>query len=102
MTIVSVGIDLAKNDFAVHGGYATGNPCWFAPACHAPSYWNSSQHCRRVLSACGIVMTCWLGLFSAARGQHQVVPAVDQKSVLLMSRAWCRTRITITPFSSTK
>ena len=51
MTIVIVGIDLAKNVFAVQGGYATDKPCWFATACHAAGCWNSSQCCCRVSSA---------------------------------------------------
>ena len=32
MTIVTVGIDLAKNVFAVHGGYATGKPVLVRPS----------------------------------------------------------------------
>ena len=32
MTIVTVGIDLAKNVFAVHGGYATGTPVLVRPS----------------------------------------------------------------------
>ena len=31
MTIVTVGIDLAKNVFTVHGGYATGKPVLVPP-----------------------------------------------------------------------
>ena len=32
MSIVTVGIDLAKNVFAVHGGYATGKPVLVRPS----------------------------------------------------------------------
>ena len=32
MTIVTVGIDLAKNVFAVHGGYATDKPVLIRPS----------------------------------------------------------------------
>ena len=32
MTIVTVGIDLAKNVFAVHGSYATGKPVLVRPS----------------------------------------------------------------------
>jgi len=68
MAILYVGIDLAKNVFALHGVDETGKPAlvrpsvprakllelvaarasprWCARACHAPSCWNSSLRCH--------------------------------------------------------
>ncbi len=44
--IVTIGIDLAKNVFAVHGVNATASLRWCAPAFRAPSCLNSLPHCR--------------------------------------------------------
>ena len=38
-TIVTIGIDLAKNVFAVHGVDATGPPC--QTICRAPKLWTT-------------------------------------------------------------
>jgi hypothetical protein len=42
MAIVTVGIDLAKNVFAVHGVNATGQPALVRPSVPRASCWNSS------------------------------------------------------------
>jgi transposase len=34
MSIITVGIDLAKNVFAVHGVDDNGKPCWSSPRYH--------------------------------------------------------------------
>ena len=47
MTIVTVGIDLAKNVFAVHGVDATGKPVLVRPSASRTKLMNSSPHCRR-------------------------------------------------------
>ena len=61
MSVVSVGIDLAKNVFAVHGSYATGKPVLVRPSVsraklleliatwrHAPSARHGRAVCRGV------------------------------------------------------
>ena len=40
MAIVTVGIDLAKNVFAIHGVDVAGKPPFCAPACRGPGYWS--------------------------------------------------------------
>jgi transposase len=47
MAIVTLGIDLAKNVFAM----PQAAPCWFAPACPAASCWNWLPRCRPAWSA---------------------------------------------------
>jgi transposase len=44
--IVTVGIDLAKNVFAVHGVDATGKPALVRPSVSASKLLNSSPRCR--------------------------------------------------------
>ena len=47
MAIVYVGIDLAKNVFAVHGVDEAGKAALVRPACRAPSCMSWSPRCRR-------------------------------------------------------
>jgi|GEM_PF-6239334 len=47
MAIVTFGIDLAKNVFAVYGVDETGSRLWCDLKCHAPNCSNSSPICRR-------------------------------------------------------
>lgn len=44
--IVTIGIDLAKNVFAVHGVDATDKPRLCAPVCRVPSCSNTSPRCH--------------------------------------------------------
>jgi transposase len=46
MTIVTVGIDLAKNVFAVHGVDATGKPVLVRPSVPRAKLLNSLPRCR--------------------------------------------------------
>jgi transposase len=46
MAIVTLGIDLAKNVFALHGVDASGKPVLVRPSVHAASCWSWSPRCR--------------------------------------------------------
>lgn len=46
MVIVTVGIDLAKNVFGVHGVNEVGKPALVRPRCHAPNCSNALPICR--------------------------------------------------------
>ena len=47
MKITTVGLDLAKNVFTLHGVDERGNRCC-ARRCVAPGCWNCSHNCRHV------------------------------------------------------
>ena len=48
MAIVTGGIDLAKNVFAVHGVDESGKPVLVRPEVPRAKYWNSSPTCQHV------------------------------------------------------
>ena len=47
MAIVTLGIDLAKNVFALHGVNSAGRAVLVRPVWREASCWNWSLHCRR-------------------------------------------------------
>ena len=80
MTIVTVGIDLAKNVFAVHGVDATGKPVLVRP----------SVSRGKLLELISTLPPCLMGM-EACSGAYAFLPACVSRPTILMGSL--RTRI---------